>query len=141
MLITIGKRKTPPVCPLCNKDMEYHTFMLPNEALELVSIEVFVCPRDKVMIKCDDPAVGMWENKLGDNEPVPCPNPKCGHDNINVFYTANFEYFKAVCPKCYASIACENINQLEELVNRALQISAQRKVEKKARILARRKKR
>lgn len=133
--IILGKgSRTPPECPLCKRKMMYRTTRLPNpDTLVLELIEVFICEIDQVMIRCDDPSVGLWQKHLGDNEPVPCPNPKCGHEDIPVFYTENFEFFKAVCPRCHASVASDNISQLEDMIKRMMSLTAEQKLNEKQR--------
>lgn len=84
----------PPFCPLCLKRFKKH-----YEG----SIVYYICLKDMISIKKDDPYMDQWHHYKGleDNEPIPCPT--CG--TTMRWFGRSDGFMKTKCPKCGMTIS------------------------------------
>ena len=94
----------PPRCPLVECKGAFMDVQLARKSPLEIGFLVFVCDKDRIAIRVDDPFVGKWEQAAHNSGGVPCPNPSCDGRKMRYFATQT-GFMKAVCPKCKVAIS------------------------------------
>lgn len=91
-MLYIVDGKQPPICPLCDKRMEF---------MHVMYDKYYTCHHCEVCVKTDDPYIKFWNEPRGEEEEVPCQI--CG--KTMRFFIRSDGFFKLYCPKCKVAVA------------------------------------